>query len=52
MLQGALQNCAAILDSLETRTTQLLVMLITEYQTHSLADLHWWEVHVDFHTNR
>jgi len=30
MLQGPLQNGAAILDSLGTRTTQLLVMLITE----------------------
>jgi len=34
MLQGALQNGAAILDSLETRTTQLLVILITECQAH------------------
>jgi hypothetical protein len=35
MLQGTLQNGAAILDSLDTRTTHLLVMLITEYQAHS-----------------
>jgi len=35
MLQGALQNGAAILDSLETRTTQLLVILITECHAHS-----------------
>jgi hypothetical protein len=41
MLQDALQNGAAILDSLETRTNQLLVMLITEYQAHIWADLHW-----------
>ena len=51
MLQGALQNGAAILDSLETRTTQLLVMLITECQAHSWADRHWWEVHAYFHKN-
>jgi hypothetical protein len=52
MLPGALQNGAAILDILETRTTRLLVMLITEYQAHSWADLQWWEVHFDFHKNR
>jgi hypothetical protein len=52
MLQGALQNGAAILDSPETRATQLLVLLITEYQAHSWVDLHWWEIHVDFHKNR
>jgi len=40
MLQGALQNGVAILDSLETRTNQLLVILITECQAHSCADLH------------
>jgi hypothetical protein len=51
MLQGPLQNGAAVLDSLETRTTELLVMLISEYQAHCSADLHRWEVHTNFHKN-
>jgi hypothetical protein len=51
MLQGALQNGATILDSLETRATQFLVILVTEYQAHSWADLSLGEVHADFHKN-
>jgi hypothetical protein len=35
MLQGALRNDAAISDSLETRTTKLLLMLMPVYQAHS-----------------
>jgi hypothetical protein len=36
--QGALQNGAPILDIQEARTIELLVILITEYKAHILAD--------------